>query len=76
MKKIESNSICQSFGISEINNDELYTINGGTEVSSVSIGDCKNIGEKKIPTLPIIPRLMGVIAIPPIIISKPTTTVS
>lgn len=51
MKKIESNSLAESFGLSEMSQEEIYSTNGGF---SINIPECKNLG-------PIIPPLSGMI---------------
>lgn len=41
MKKLESNSMSEAFGINSLEIDELYTINGG---ATITTGNCIDLG--------------------------------
>lgn len=74
MKAIESFSVSESFGLKDLNLDEIENINGG---ATASIGSCANIGSVIIDGLngPILTGAVGPTNPPisgPVVISGPS----
>lgn len=65
MKIIESSYVSASFGMNEVNVDELYLINGGSSSGGIGSG----IGSVNVPYCHLAPVPTGaIVVVPPIII--------